>query len=157
MKLVKVNKSFFELCEKERVHEQLLHTKAGRPGVLILKLKYREKLRSFVVPLRSNIPGKAEDWEFKKLPPNKDTKPGFHHGVHYIKMFPVSMQYIEKYNIDNNDYLKMISTILDKSTKEIVDACQDYLTKYEKGDKHKFSPNIDGILQILDVQEKENK
>lgn len=150
MKLVKVKGRFFELCKENGVEEQLLKTKQGRPGVLIVKLYYKNKERNFVVPLRSNIPGKADDWEFKKLPPNKDTKPGFHHGVHYIKMFPITKEYIDKYNIDNDRYLLTIDTILNKNTKEIVTSCQKYLTEYEQGIKHKFSTDIDGILKMLD-------
>lgn len=151
MRLVKVKKTFFTLCEKENVHNQLMRTKSGRPGVLIVKMSYRGVMRNFVVPLRSNIPGKAEEWEFKKLPPNKDTKPGFRHGVHYIKLFPITKDYIDKYNIDNSKYLLTVNTILDNSTKEIVDACQAYLKKYERGEKHKFSPDIDGIIRVLDI------
>lgn len=156
MKLVKVKKTFFDLCEEKGVKEQLLETKEGRPGVLIVRLKYKNQMRDFVVPLRSNIPGRAEEWELKKLPPNKDTKPGFHHGAHYIKLFPIVKKYMDKYNIDNSKYLLTISSILDKSEKEIVMACQNYLIEYEKGNKHRFSPNIDGILKVLDdLQEKD--
>lgn len=150
MKLVKVKQSFFDLCEQNNVADQLMKTKNGRPGVLIVKLTYRGKNRDFIVPLRSNIPPTAEAWEYKKLPPNKDTKPRCRHGIHYIKMFPIKKGYIDKYNIDNNIYLLTIKNIIDKSTKEIVDACQNYLNDYEAGNKHKFSVNIDGIIKVLD-------
>lgn len=103
MRLVKVKKSFFTICEKERVHSQLMKTKSGRPGVLL---------------------------------------------------FPITKDYIDKYNIDNSKYLLTVNTILDNSTKEIVDACQAYLEKYEKGEKHKFSPDIDGIIRVLDLQKR---
>ena len=150
MKLVKVKQSFFDLCEKHGVERQLLKTKDGRPSVLLVMLHYRGKDRDFIVPLRSNIPNKAEEWEFKKLPPNKDTKPGNHHGIHYIKIFPIKKQYIDKYHIDKSGYLQMIKSIIDKSTKEIVEACQKYLEQYEKGDKHCFSPDIDAIISLLE-------
>ena len=127
-----------------------MRTKGGRPGVLILNLKYKNQKRDFVVPLRSNISGKVDEWEFKKLPPNRDTKPGFHHGVHYIKLFPITRKYIDKYNIDKSSYLMTVNTILDKNTKEIVDACQTYLEQCEKGNRHRFSPDIDGIIRVLD-------
>ncbi len=150
MKLVKVKQDFFDLCEKSNVADQLMKTKDGRPGVLIMKLKFRGKDRDFIVPLRSNIPPKAEQWEYKKLPPNKDTKPGFHHGVHYIKIFPIKKEYIDKYNIDQSTYLLTVKNIIDKNTKEIVDACQNYLVDYEAGNKHKFSVDIDGIIEALE-------
>lgn len=57
---------FFELCERENVQGQLMRTKGGRPGVLILNLKYKNQKRDFVVPLRSNISGKVDEWEIKK-------------------------------------------------------------------------------------------
>ena len=153
MKLVKVTQEFFDLCQKNGVDEQLMKTKDGRPGVLILKLTYKGVVRDFIVPLRSNIPSKAEEWEFKKLPPNKDTKSGYHHGIHYIKLFPIKKRYIAKYNIDKSTYLLTVKSIIDKNTKEIVDACQNYLVEYEKGNRHKFSPNIEAILEILDNED----
>lgn len=152
MKLVKVKQDFFDLCEKNNVDDQLMKTKDGRPGVLIVKLKYKGKDRDFIVPLRSNIPPKAAQWEYKKLPPNKDTKPGYHHGIHYIKIFPIKKAYIDKYNIDKSPYLLTVKSIIDKSTKEIVDACQNYLLDYEQGNKHKFSVNIDGIIKVLESE-----
>lgn len=150
MKLVKVKQEFFDICEQNGVAEQLMKTKDGRPGVLILKLTYKGKQRDFIVPLRSNIPSKAEQWEYKKLPPNKDTKPGFHHGIHYIKIHPINKKYIDKYNIDKSSYLLTVKSIIDKNTKEIVEACQQYLNDYEAGKRHKFSVNIDGIIEILE-------
>ena len=150
MRLVKVKQSFFDLCEQNGAESQLLKTKDGRPGVLMVKLNYKGKERDFIVPLRSNIPNKAEEWEFKKLPPNKDTKPGNHHGIHYIKIFPIKKQYIDKYHIDQSSYLQTVKGIIDKSTKEIVDACQNYLKEYENGNKHRFSPDIDAIIDVLD-------
>jgi hypothetical protein len=39
---------------------------------------------------------------------------------------------------------------LDKNAKEIVDACQTYLEQYEKGNRHRFSPDIDGMIRALD-------
>lgn len=150
MKLVKVKQEFFDMCEDNGVDSQLMKTKSGRPGVLILKLKYKGKDRDFIVPLRSNIPGKVKESEYKSLPPNSDTKPGNHHGIHYIKIFPIKKEYIDKYHIDKSSYLMTVKSIIDKSTKEIVNACQDYLIEYEKGNKHPFSPDIDAILRVLD-------
>lgn len=141
------------MCEEKDVANQLMKTKDGRPGVLILKLKYRGKEHDFIVPLRSNIPAKAEEWEYKKLPPNKETRPGCRHGIHYIKIFPIKKEYIDKYNIDQSNYLLTIKGIIDKSTKEIVEACQEYLSEYEKGNRHRFSPDIDDILKVLEEQD----
>jgi hypothetical protein len=79
-----------------------------------------------------------------------NTKSGNKHGVHYIKLFPISKKYINKYNINNNDFLQMISEKIINNKKEIVDACQQYLVDCEVGKKHSMTPNIDGILEWLD-------
>lgn len=150
MKLVKVKQEFYELCKKNNVAGQLMKTKDGRPCVLIMQLLFRGEIRNFIVPLRSNIPPQAEEWEYKKLPPNKNTKPGNHHGIHYIKIFPIKKRYIDKYNIDGDPYLIKIKGIIDKNTKEIVDCSQKYLREYENGNIHRFSVDIDGIISALD-------
>lgn len=146
MKLVKVKKSFFDLCDDK----ELMQTKNGRPCVLLVSLKYKGKKHDFVVPLRSNISPNTPKDTYKNLPPNKTTKKNFHHGVHYTKLFPVSKEYIDTYLIDKDDYLVMVKGILDKSTKEIVTACQNYLNEYEKGNKNPYTPDIDKIIDILD-------
>ena len=40
--------------------------------------------------------------------------------------------------------------MLNTSEKDIVSNCQDYLNGYEKGNKHSMTPDIDGILNMLD-------
>lgn len=146
MKLVKVKKSFFDLCNDK----ELMQTKNGRPCVLLVSLKYKDKRRDFVVPLRSNISPNVPKGTYKNLPPNKNTKKNHHHGVHYTKLFPVSKKYIDTYLISQDAYMLMIQGILDKSTKEIVTACQNYLIEYEKGNKDPYTPDIDKIIEILD-------
>lgn len=150
MKLVKVKQTFFDMCEENGLAEQLLQTKDGRPGVLLLKLTYKEKPYDFIVPMRSNISANVDEWEYKKLPPNKNTRSGCHHGIHYIKLFPIKKEYIDKYNIDQSQYLINIKKMIDNSTKEIVTACQKYLSDYEAGNRHRFSPDIDGIIALLE-------
>lgn len=153
MKLVKVKQEFFDLCEKNGLDEQLMKTKNGRPGVLIIQLTYKGKKQDFVVPMRSNIPRGVPASEYKSLPPNKNTKSGCHHGIHYIKLFPIRKKYIDKYNIDQSSYLLKVKAIIDRDTKEIVDACQNYLNSYEAGERHRFSPDIDGIIALLESLE----
>ncbi len=153
MQLVKVKQEFFEICDKHNVGGQLMQTKGGRPSVLIVQLKYKGKRRNFVVPLRSNIPPVAEEWEFKKLPPNKNTRSGNHHGIHYIKIFPIHKKYIDKYYIDGNKFLETVNRIINKNEKEIVVSCQEYLKRYEKGDRHKFSVDIDAIIKVLERED----
>lgn len=149
MHLVKVGEQFYQECKRRGTDKELLFNKAGRPCVLILKLKYKGHNRKFVVPLRSNIVSSVPKEQYFPLPPNPTTKSGNRHGVHYIKLFPIDSKYIQKYRIDNNDYMLKIKSILDKNEKNIITACQKYLVEYEKGKKNEMTPDIDGILSWL--------
>ena len=150
MRLVKVNNEFYKKCTQNNTTEELMFNEQGRPCVLIVRLKYKNKKRDFIVPLRSNIPASAPTWQYFSLPPNNNTKPGNKHGIHYIKLFPISKKYINKYNINNNDFFQIISEKISNNQKEIIDACQKYLVDCELGKKHPMTPNIDGILEWID-------
>ncbi len=149
MKIVKVTKNFFEDCKEKGTDSELLVSSTGRPCVLLINLKYKGEAHKFVVPFRSNISPSAPSSQFFSLPPNKNTKSKHSHGIHYIKMFPITDKYIQKYNIEQDCYWQLISKIIDERESEIVQACQDYLSEYEKGNKHSMTPNIDGILSWL--------
>lgn len=105
MNLVKVKDTFFKECKSQGAdpYNQLLHNEAGRPCVLVVKLKYKGVKRNFVVPLKSNITANTDKTTYFALPPNSKTKSGNFHGVYYIKLFP-----IEK-NIFNLTYIKEMS------------------------------------------------
>lgn len=149
MQLVKVNEQFYQECSKRGTDHELLFNKAGRPCVLIVKLKYKGKNHKFVVPLRSNIVANAPKNEYFPLPPNPTTKSGNRHGVHYIKLFPIDSKYVQKYRIENNSYMQTIKGILDKNEKKIISDCQKYLVECEQGKRSPFTPDIDGILSWL--------
>lgn len=102
-----------------------------------------------MVPIRSNISANAPKEQYFALPPNASTKPGKRHGIHYIKMFPIDKKYIQPYKISKNGYLVMVKGILDKNESKIIKACQDYLSRYEKGQGSTMTPDIDGILSWL--------
>lgn len=149
MKLVKVSPGFYSLAALNHVDEEIMFNEAGRPCVLLINLNYKGNLRKFVVPLRSNISSKAPKEQYFSLPPNKSTRPGCHHGVHYIKLFPIEDKYIDKYRV-GGEFDKLILDILSDNQDEIISACQKYLNECEKGNKHVMTPNIDGILRVLD-------
>lgn len=149
MKLVKVKREFYDLCILNKTDSELLYNEQGRPCVLIIHLVYQQNIHKFVIPLRSNISSKTPRWQYFSLPPNSDTRPGNSHGIHYIKLFPIKDEYIESYEIENNRYMCMIKKIIDKNEREIVDACQTYLSNCENGCKHYMTPDIDGILSWL--------
>lgn len=116
---------------------------------MIINLIYKGKKSTFVVPIRSNISANAPKEQYFALPPNASTKPGKRHGIHYIKMFPIDKKYIQPYKISKNGYLVMVKGILDKNESKIIKACQDYLSRYEKGQGSTMTPDIDGILSWL--------
>ncbi|NLZ81337.1 MAG: hypothetical protein GX913_05990 [Clostridiales bacterium] len=151
MNLVKVKQSFYKLCEQNKVNDELMLNEDGRPCVLIIQLKFKGKLRDFVVPLRSNISPKTPKKQFMGLPPNPKTKQKHFHGIHYIKIFPIDKAYIDKYNVDGDSYYATILAILNREEPNIISDCQNYLLEIENGKKHFMTPNIDGILNVIDT------
>ena len=79
-----------------------------RPYLIILKLKYMGKKIDFAIPFRSNIPPSAKEWEFYSLPPNSTTKETYHHGLHFIKMFPIKKEYKEKFHTSKNEFFQKV-------------------------------------------------
>ena len=153
MEWVKVDDNFFEKCNAYGANKnnQLLHNENGRPSVLIAKLRYDGNLYDFIIPMKSNINGTEESKNYFALPPNSRTRNGFHHGIYYIKLFPIDKAYVRPYLYDKNPYLLSIKKIIDtpKNSKTIIDACQKYLDAYKDGNKHPFTPDIDKIIEMI--------
>lgn len=149
MELVKVKETFYTECVKHNTDQELMFNEQGRPCVLMIRMKYRDKYYKFVVPLRSNISGATPKNQYFSLPPNANTKKGNSHGLHFIKIFPVTEQYIDKYLIDKSSHKLMIKSIIDKNEETIINECQNYLESCEQGKQHYMTPNIDGILAWL--------
>ena len=158
MNLVKVKDTFFKKCKTQGAdkNNQLLHNEAGRPCVLIVKLKYKGQKRSFIVPLKSNIASNTDRNTFFALPPNSRTKPGNFHGIYYVKLFPIAKKYVQPYLYKNNDYLTKIANIIVDNDNMIIKACQDYLDQYMNGNRNAYTPDIDAILEVLDRENTEN-
>lgn len=149
MKLVKVKKSFFDMCEKHGVADELLYDKTGRPCVLLIDLMFHDKCQEFVVPMRSNISKKVPVCDYFVLPPNSDTKKTFRHGVHYTKLFPITLSFIDTYMVDDDKYYDLLLCLLEEYESEITNACQNYLDEYQEGHKRYVTPDLDGILEVL--------
>lgn len=150
MKLVKVNQAFYDLCEKNNVDAELMKNEAGRPCVLLVQLLYKGIMRDFVVPLRSNISSTAPKEQFLSLPPNPNTKPKHKHGVHYIKLFPIDKIFVDKYHTSGTYYDKVLS-ILERKESIIIENIKSYLSECENGNKHPMTPNIDGIINMINT------
>ena len=146
MQFVTVEKDFFAQCKKYGTDRELLYDKQGRPCVLIVDLVYKGQKHTFVVPIRSNIAKNVPTSQYFPLPHNAFTQTGKRHGVHYIKLFPMDRKYVHPYKISKSAYLVMVKSILDKNESKIVNACQNYLSEYEKGQGSFMTPDIDGIL-----------
>ena len=96
MKLVSVDTTLFD---KYKNDSEVL-TKSKRPYVLVIRLKYKKKNYDFAIPIRSNIPSAAPKDQYFALPPRPTTRPKNRHGLHYIKMFPVTKQYLRRYRTE---------------------------------------------------------
>lgn len=155
MKLVKISNKFFNDCKKNNIHKELMFNEDGRPSILIVRLKYKGNFHKFVVPLRSNISPTTPKNQYMSLPPNSKTKPHHSHGIHYIKIFPITDKYVQSYLI-SDPFDLMVKNIIDNNESEIIQACQDYLFECENGNKHFMTPDIDGIIKMLDMLD-ENK
>lgn len=148
IEIVSVKKDFFKLCtDKELLHNDNLK----RPYLIILKLKYRNKILDFAIPFRSNIQPETAEWQFYSLPPNNTTREKHHHGLHFTKMFPIKKEYKEKFHTSKNIFFqKIIEAKIKKDLKEIVKKAQNYLDRYEE-EEIEFSIDIDEIIKILEL------
>lgn len=150
MRIVKVSRSFFNDCIAHGTDGELLFNEQGRPCVLIVALMYRGKQHEFIVPMRSNISGTTPEEQYFPLPTTSHTRPGRKHGIHYIKLFPITNKYVQRYRLNTEDkYWRATQAIIDSHEKEIVDACQNILNEYDAGNRHPMTPDIDGILTWL--------
>lgn len=145
MKLVSVDGA---LLDKYCADKEVLQ-KPGRPYVLVIRLMYKGQHHNFAVPIRSNIPASAPKSQYFPLPPRPTTRPKNRHGLHYIKMFPISKAHIRRYRIEGNDFATLIHNIIDKNSKQIIAECQAYLNKYENGIRYEYATDIDLLLSIL--------
>lgn len=146
MKLVSINPELLALYAAQ--DKEVLY-KAGRPYVVVLKLRYKGRRQDFAIPIRSNIPAAAPKYQYFALPPRPSTRPRNRHGLHYIKMFPVSKQYLQRYRTEGNEFATMIQRIIDENTKRIVTECQQYLDHYGLGEHPPYSTDLDLLLSLL--------
>ena len=87
-----------------------------RPFLIILSLKYKGKKRSFALPFRSNIQvNNNTKGKYFPLPRRHSTKDKHAHGLHYIKILPISKQYYNKFVIADNEYNKMLMEYINKN------------------------------------------
>lgn len=145
MKLVTIRT---DLLDKYSCDCEVL-SKSKRPYVLIIRLAYKGHFHNFAVPIRSNISPSTPKQQYFSLPPRVATRPHHHHGIHYIKMFPVTKQYLIRYRIEGNVFASLIQTIIDRNSQRIISECQQYLDDYAAGKHPAYSTDIDCLLTRL--------
>ena len=145
MRLVTIDKAALKCYSS---HGEMLK-KANRPCGLVLKLIYKGHRYDFAIPLRSNICASAPKNQYFPLPPRSTTRPKNRHGLHYIKMFPVRRTWLLPFHTSGNMFAALIKGIIDKNEKRIVKECQDYLARYEAGDRPAFSTDIDALIALM--------
>ena len=128
MKIVSISQDYFGLVDGDRE----LMLKRDRPCIVVVRLRFRGKRRNFAVPLRSNIAPNVPKDQYFALPPRPKTRPGCRHGIHYIKMFPITKSYQRRFRTEGSAYYVTLQRIIDGNTKRIVSECQAYLDLYER-------------------------
>ncbi|NGQ96840.1 hypothetical protein G3578_16870 [Brevibacillus sp. SYP-B805] len=146
MKFASVSNDFFKLCSFDK---ELLENSNRRPYLIIVKLKYNGKRQDFAIPLRSNISSTTPREQYFPLPPRKSTSKGRKHGLHYIKMFPIRKEFLQKFHTDKDPYYQMLVKFIDKRKKQIITEAQEYLDKYESGYRFEYATDIHGIYLTL--------
>ncbi len=149
MKIVSIKKDLLN-CYKKIDSEVL--DKHGRPCLLILRLKYKGKKRMFAIPFRSNIPSNVPKIHYFALPPRPSTKKNHRHGLHYIKMMPITKMFLERYRLDSPASI-LYNSILERNKKRIIEECQKYLDLYEKGQCPSYCTSIDKLIVALEEME----
>lgn len=137
---------FFDLVEGNRE----LMLKRDRPCIVVVRLRFHGKRRDFAVPLRSNIAPNVPKDQYFALPPRPTTRPGCRHGIHYIKMFPITKAYQRRFRTEGSAYYETLQRIIDGNTKRIVSECQACLDRYEREGRPHFAVDIDRIVGLLE-------
>lgn len=146
MNIIKVSSQFYVDCPDP----EHLQKEDRRPFILLLRMKFRGKMIRFAAPLRSNISGHTPKDQYFNLPPAPGTKAEHHHGIHFIKMYPITSQYIQKFNTGDIPYFVMLSDFIQRNEKNIVQAASAYLSRYEHDGKWcDQAVNLDQLLGYL--------
>jgi hypothetical protein len=151
MRISTIKNDFFNLISFDK--EVLDNKNSNRPYLIVIRLKYKGKKQYFALPFRSNISRYTPKDQYFALPPNRSTRGNNKHGLHYIKMFPVSKSYLLKYNLETSDYFKTLKQAIEKHEKEIINQAQEYLDNYANGKRTNYSVDIDGILNAITIQD----
>jgi hypothetical protein len=146
MKFSSISQTFFDLCSFDG---EILEKDNSRPYLVIVRLKFRGQRQDFAIPFRSNIANHIPRDQYFSLPPRPTTRANRIHGLHYIKMFPIKKQYLQKYHTKGDPYY---DTLLEKINRElniIIQEAQSYIERYEQGIRIGYSTDIDRIYATI--------
>ena len=147
MRIVSITQDYFEKYAKG---DREFMQKHGRPCLIVLRLSFRGRKLDFAVPFRSNIAPNVPKDQYFALPPRPTTRPRHRHGIHYIKMFPITKSYQRRFRTEGSAYYETLQRIIDGNTKRIVSECQAYLDRYEREGRPRFAVDIDRIVGLLE-------
>ena len=133
MKFITVSQRYFDMCGDD---PELLFRENRRPHLLVLLLRYKGKVSRFAIPLRSNISATTPKEQYFALPPRPSTRTGNHHGIHYIKMFPITKEYQEKFWTGKDSAYILYQEIINKREKEIDKAFERLEADKQNTDKN---------------------
>lgn len=151
MNIVSISGEFIELCSSGDREFMIGH---GRPCIIVGMLRFRGKRRDFAVPFRSSIAPNVPKDQYFPLPPRPSTRARHRHGVHYIKIFSIKKRHARLFRIEGNEYYRNIQGTIGSHTKDVVNACQRYLDRYETCGRPRFVVDVDRIIGLLDQQER---
>ena len=123
--------------------------KSGWPCALLLHLRFRGKRYDFAAPFRPNIPPNTPTNQFFLLLPRPATKPKHHHGIHYLKMFPINRQNRRRFRTKSNHYCEVLQQYVDDHAPAIVARAQRYLDSYELFGPEPFAVDSDKLIEIM--------
>lgn len=146
MKFVTISRRYYDALSAD---PQMLFRENRRPHLLVLTLDYKHNRYNFAVPLRSNIPHYEPRDHYFALPPRPATMPGNHHGLHYIKMFPICRSAQERFWVGDNPSYLLYQDIIKRNERSIVQDCQQYLDTYAQGVKPQYAVDIDLALRCM--------
>lgn len=146
MKFASVSDRFFSLCSFDG---ELLENTNRRPYLIIVRLKYNGVKHDFAIPFRSNISNKAPKEQYFSLPPRPTTQKNRIHGLHYIKMFPIRKEFLQKFHTDRDSYYETLVDVINKNEAIIVQEAQQYLINYENGVRPQYSTDIPQIIAAI--------
>lgn len=158
IQFVKLDRNYIQSVYNNIDKEIMInHTETGvekdRLNALLVRMKYKDKNREFVVPLSHAIKTDKNHSQTYFPLDNFDTKNRRVGGLFFKKCLPVNKNVYEVVKIRKPHYISL-AKLINAKEKEIINSFKIYLSEYvskqNAGKTFNFSTDIDKILQFLD-------